>query len=836
MFEYSLTKKVKIIYMSNRLEEYNLKRNFGNTAEPEGGRDETVEHLRFAVQHHAARTDHYDFRLEWNGALLSWAVPKGPSYNTRDRRLAVRVEDHPLEYRNFEGIIPKGEYGGGVVMLWDEGHWEPQAGVDVDQGLRTGSLKFILNGKRLRGRWALVRMKAKEGESGNNWLLLKEKDEYAKTSDGISGFTVSIRTGRTMTEIEEGRGEKISGNPFNNADVKLARLVNTVPEGDDWLYELKYDGYRTVAYIEGNSVRLLTRNGNDFTGRFREVANSLADWAGARAMVLDGEMVVTDTEGRTDFQALQGYLRNPGGKKLIYVIFDLLALDGADLRERRLTERKEILEALLKDSPDNIQYSAHVKGKGNECFIAACKGNFEGIVGKKADSVYTGTRNGDWIKLKCDKRQEFVVGGYTLSDKKISGVSSLLLGVYEGNGLVYAGRAGTGFTGRVMNELEEKFRMIIRQDSPFKQAPKPRKNEKITWLEPELVAEIKFAGWTDDRQLRQASFKGLRTDKEPREIKRETEEPDSSMKSQVTEVADTAGTGAPAGTAESGSVIIKGIRISNPDRVVFEETKITKADVAGYYEKVSERMMPYLRNRILSIVRCPRGITGSCFYKKHPGPDSKGIVTMPVKNGSGEEEEYFYINDASGLISEAQMGTIEFHAWGSRTENLEQPDVMVFDLDPDEGMDLKIVRQGVKDIKSVLDQLSLISYLKTSGGKGYHVVVPFYPSVGWDAFYDFARRIAELMEQKWPERYTSNVRKNKRTNKIFIDWIRNGRGATSIAPYSLRARKGAKVSMPITWNELDSVAPDGVDLADALKRIKGDDPWKGFFQTNQRLK
>lgn len=826
--------------MSKRLEEYNKIRNFKNTAEPEGGIEESEEHLRFVVQHHVASRDHFDFRLEWNGALLSWAVPKGPSYNTRDRRLAVQVEDHPLEYRNFEGTIPKGEYGGGVVMLWDEGYWEPQAGVDVDEGLAGGSLKIILTGRRLKGKWALIRMKAKEGKAGNNWLLLKERDGYAKTSDGVSEFTVSIRTGRTMTEIEEGKDKKIMRNPFENAQVQLAKLVNTVPEGDNWLYELKYDGYRMIAYLEGSNARLLTRNGQDYTSRFQDIAYSLADWAATRAMILDGEMVVTDAEGRTDFQALQSYMKNPTGKNLTYIVFDLLALDGADLRGRSLIERKEMLEALLMDSPENLHYSPHIRGKGKESFIAACKGNHEGIIGKKGDSVYSGARNDDWVKIKCDTRQEFVIGGYTLSDKKNSGVSSLLLGVYDSKELVYAGRAGTGFTDRVMKELDEQFEGIIRKASPFKQAPVPRKNERITWLEPELVAEIKYAGWTDNHQLRQASFKGLRTDKEPCEIKRETGDPERSMESPL--AGTVTGTGAAgtakasAGTTAAGSVIINGIRITNPDKVIFEEPVITKADVARYYDKVSERMMPYVGHRILSIVRCPKGISGSCFYKKHPGPDNKGIVTMPVKTGSGEQEEYFYIDNASGFISEAQMGTVEFHIWGSRTENLEKPEVMVFDLDPDEGMDLKTVRQGVKDIKSVLEQLSLISYLKTSGGKGYHVVVPFIPSVGWDMFYDFARRIAEVMEQKWPDRYTSNVRKKKRAGKIFIDWIRNGRGATSIAPYSIRARKGARVSMPITWNELDTVEPDGIDMADALIRVSGEDPWKDFFQINQRLK
>ena len=819
--------------MTVKLEEYNRKRNFEKTVEPEGKPEKPAEHLRFVVQHHMARNDHFDFRLEWDGALLSWAVPKGPSYDSRDKRLAVQVEDHPLEYRNFEGLIPKGEYGGGVVMLWDEGTWEPQA--DVNAGLREGSLKFLLKGRRLKGKWALVRMKAKAGEAKANWLLLKEKDDYTETAAGISEFTTSVRTGRTMAEIAAGADEKIRRNPFREADVQLAKLVNTVPEDGVWLYELKYDGYRMLAYLEGNNARLVTRNSNDLTTRFQDIADSLIDWAAGRAMVLDGEMVITDAEGKTDFQALQNYLRNPQGKKLTYIVFDLLALDGADLRGRRLIDRKETLEALMKDAPKNLYYSQHILGNGEESFLAACKGNLEGIVGKKAESVYSGTRNGDWIKLKCATKQEFVIGGYTLSDKKTSGVSSLLLGVYEGQELIYAGRAGTGLTMRGMKELEEKFERLKRKTAPFRGAPEPRKNEKITWLEPELVAEIQFAEWTTDHLLRQASFKGLRTDKEPGDIKKENADDETQADEKPKEEQIPAADWKRPKAAKIDSIILDGIKITNPDKVIFDDPEITKADVVRYYAKVAERMMPYVGHRILSIVRCPKGISQSCFYKKHPGPDNQGIVTMPILTGSGATEDYFYIENAAGLIFEAQMGTLEFHTWGSRVDQLEKPDLMVFDLDPDEGMGLATVRQGVKDIKSLLEQLSLISYLKTSGGKGYHVVVPFKSAVEWDRFHDFARHIAEIMEGQWPERYTSNVRKNKRTNKIFIDWIRNGRGATSIAPYSLRARKGARVSMPITWEELDTVAPDGVDMAEALRRIDGDDPWKDFFSLSNRL-
>ncbi|MBP1924421.1 bifunctional non-homologous end joining protein LigD [Sedimentibacter acidaminivorans] len=813
--------------MTAKLSEYNQKRNFERTFEPEGNAENSGEGLRFVVQHHMARRDHYDLRLEWEGVLLSWAVPKGPSCDTHNKRLAVQVENHPLEYRNFEGTIPKGEYGGGVIMLWDEGFWEPHG--NVEEGLSEGALKFILKGRRLKGKWALVRLKAKDGERSTSWLLLKEKDEYVKSVDGISEFNTSIRTGRTMIEIEAGQDEKITRNPFSVADVQLAKLVNKSPEGDDWLYELKYDGFRIVAFVEGNNVRLITRNGNDYSKRFYEITSSLIDWAAGRAMVLDGEMAITDASGKTDFHALQNYMKNSKTQNLTYIVFDLLALDGRDFRGYQLIERKEMLETLMKDAPKNLYYSRYVRGNAKESFVVACETGMEGIIGKKADSIYSGTRNGDWIKLKCDKRQEFIIGGYSLTDKKISGVSSILLGVYEGGKLVYAGRAGTGISETDTKVLEEKFRNLKRIDSPFNIAPKTRSKEKITWLEPELVAEIKFAEWTKDNLLRQASFKGIRTDKDPKEIKREKVECETQHEPPVKEVEKTIGLNA-------NSIIVEGIKISNPDKVIFDNPEITKEDVIRYYEKVSKRMLTYVSHRILSIVRCPKGISQTCFYKKHPGPNSKGIITIPTSNSSGEKEDYFYIDKASGIIYEVQMGTLEFHTWGSTVDELEKPDVMVFDLDPDEGMDLSQVRQGVLDIKDILSQLSLISYLKTSGGKGYHVVVPFKPVVTWDVFHDFARRVAEVMEQKWPERYTSNVRKAKRTNKIFIDWIRNGRGATSIAPYSLRARKGARVSMPIAWDELDTVAPDGINMSDALLRIAGDDPWKGFFQNNQMLK
>ncbi|MPM52747.1 Multifunctional non-homologous end joining protein LigD [bioreactor metagenome] len=497
------------------------------------------------------------------------------------------------------------------------------------------------------------------------------------------------------------------------------------------------------------------------------------------------------------------------------------------MRGQPLAKRKEKLEALMKNAPQNLHYSRHVHGNGNESFRTACESGMEGIVGKKPDSVYSATRNGDWIKLKCAKRQEFVIGGYTLSDKKSSGISSLLLGVYDDGELVYTGRAGTGLGESDMKDLAAEFEALKKLEPPFKDAPKPKTNETITWLKPMLVAEIKFAEWTGDKLLRQASFKGLRTDKNLEDIKIEKAEDDiqPEIPEESEKTMDTT----------DNSIIIGGIKITNPDKVMFIDPEITKIDVIRYYEKISKRMLPYVEHRILSIVRCPNGISKSCFFKKHPTTESKGIVTIRVQNSDGETEDYFYIENETGIISEAQMDTLEFHVWGSRSDELEKPDMMVFDLDPDEGMELSAVRQGVRDMRAVLSELSLRSYLKTSGGKGYHVVVPLKPAASWDKFHDFSKQVAEVMEKKWPDRYTSNIKKAKRVNKIFIDWVRNGRGATSVAPYSIRARKGARVSMPISWDELDNIAPDGIDMKEALSRINGDDPWKNLFDTDQYL-
>ncbi|MCL2253916.1 MAG: DNA ligase D, partial [Lachnospiraceae bacterium] len=550
----------------------------------------------------------------------------------------------------------------------------------------------------------------------------------------------------------------------------------------------------------------------------------LINFAAGRAMVLDGEMVIIDKDGRTDFGALQSYLKNPQGKNLTYIIFDLLALDGKDLRALPLIRRKEMLEKLLKGAPPNIHYSRHVINAGEESMAIAEKMNMEGIIGKKAESLYSGLRNGDWIKLKCDKRQEFVIGGFTVSDKSASGLSSLLLGAYEEDELTYIGRAGTGFTENSAKEILAKFKKLIRKISPFKEPPKARANEGITWLKPTMMAEIKFAEWTKDHKLRQASFKGLRDDKDAKEVKLEIAE---NIEAEEEKIKKNTGVTKSKKAGNDTDVTVQSIKITNPAKVLYDEPVITKIDVIRYYEQVAEVMLPYISERIISAVRCPKGVSGTCFFKKHPEANRQGIKTFG---------DYFYIDDIVGLISEAQMGTLEFHTWGSQVSEIENPDIIVFDLDPDEGMELKTIRRGVRDIRSVLNDLSLNSYLKTSGGKGYHIVVPLKPTASWEVVRDFCKSVVDVMEKKWPDRYTSNSRKVNRKGKIFIDWLRNTRGATSIAPYSLRARQGAKVSMPISWDELSKIAPDGIDMYTALRRIKTKDPWHDFFRNEQGLR
>lgn len=807
--------------MNKELIEYHQKRNFKKTLEPQGETDHNGQDLRYVIQHHYARRNHYDFRLEWQGVMLSWAIPKGPSYNPNDKRLAIMVENHPLEYRNFEGNIPKGEYGGGSVMIWDEGHWQPYNN-NVNDSLLQGILKFTLEGIRLKGKWALI--KIGEEESKANWLLIKEKDEFSKTESIIDKFTTSVRTNRTMEEIAKNITEELPKNPFSSIDVQLAQYSNTIPQGNDWLFELKYDGYRIISFIEKNTARLVSRNNKDYTNQFRDIANSLINIANGKALVLDGELTVSDANGKISFQALQNYLSKTDKQNLIYFVFDILALNGRDLRNLPLIERKNILNDIMKNNPQNLYYSTHFLGKGDTCFTQACQVGLEGIIAKEIHSIYSGKRNNNWLKIKCIKRQEFVIGGFTISDKKLNSLSSLLLGAYQNNQLIYYGRVGTGFSQTMITNLKTQFDTIKTNVCPFTSKIERRVNEEIIWLKPVLVAEIKYTEITQSNLLRHASFQGLRQDKNAKEVILEKDD----NKKQEVDIIKT-------NQQHNVTSILKDIKITNPDKIIFSNPLLNKMDIIQYYTYVAPKMLPYVGNRILSVVRCPKGISESCFYKKHPLPNSKGIIPITLDKSSEKNTEYFYINDIVGLLNEVQMGSLEFHTWQSSVPNIENPDTMVFDLDPYEGMNLQQVHQGVKDLKSILDELALQSFLKTSGGKGYHIVIPFAPKSNWDTFYNFAKQIAQLMEARWPNLYTSNMRKDNRINKIFIDWVRNGRGATSIAPYSLRARQGATVSMPIAWQELETISPNAITMIDALNRLNQEDPWSTFFSLNQTL-
>ena len=785
----------------NKLEKYNSKRNFDITNEPEGRlRRSGRSKLKFSVQHHSAKSDHYDLRLEFGGVALSWAVPRGPSFCTSDKRLAMRVEDHPVDYMDFEGIIPKGEYGGGTVMLWDEGEWIPR--VDPEKGLEEGSLKFNLDGQRLKGDWALVRMKNSAG-SGEPWLLIKERDEYAKKSAGINRFTRGVRSGKTMTEIAECGGK----NPFQKAEVMLAKLCGELPAGKGWIYELKYDGHRTIAFTESGKTTLFTRNGHNCTSSFSSAAEALTDALKGRAAVVDGEMVVEGENGVSDFGALQAYVKNKGTEGLNYVIFDLLALDGKDLRECPLIERKKKLKVLLKNAPPVISYSEHTEKITKKNLDAVKNRGIEGIVAKRSDSLYIAGKNGDWQKLKFRNTDEFVIGGYSQS---YSGeLRSLLVGVYEDGKLKFAGRVGTGFTEESRRELARELKPLVRKASPFSALPKEYMVDAV-WVKPSLAAQVEFAEITSAGVLRQASFKGMRRDKAVTEIK--DERPKSVKKD---------------------GVDVCGITITSPQKVIFTDPIVTKLSLAEYYAAAAERMLPYVKDRFLSLVCCPAGIGGEKFFRRHLEGNFVG-----VKRAIAEDTEYFYAVNGKGIINLAQYNAVEFHIWGSKKSMPYRPDTMVFDLDPDESLSLGDVRRGVRDLKSVLDGLGLESFLKTSGGKGYHVVVPFKCGADGKSFRDFSKQVAELMENAYPKRYTATMSKKAREGKIFIDWQRNGAGATSVAPYSVRAREGVPVSMPIAWNELSKVAPASITIRSATQRLKKLDPWEEFFvvKSFQRLK
>ena len=845
------------------LKEYQAKRDFTKTQEPSGtkGKAPAQQGNSFVVQKHDATRLHYDFRIELDGVLKSWAVTKGPSDNPSDKRLAVRVEDHPVEYGSFEGTIPQDEYGGGTVMLWDEGTWEPIG--DPHEGLANGDLKMRINGKRMKGEWVLVHMKGrdtsrKSGPARENWLLIKHKDDYATDGEIITErFTNSVLTGRDLDGI--GKGLKAKKKTTTKADAvwhsdkskatdnpsppksrakprskgkalpqfrspQLATLVSEVPQGANWLFEMKYDGYRCLAALDGDQVQLFTRTGKDWTEQFAAIVPAMTDITAGTALI-DGELCAFDAKGRTDFSTLKEHLSNGGA--LTFFAFDLLEQDGKDFGKLPLVERKTRLEQLLgkRDASSLVQYSAHVTGNGQKVFDAICREGHEGIIAKNADAPYRSVRTRDWLKIKCGKRQEFVIAGWSPSTKR-NHFASLLLGTWEEGKLVYRGRVGTGFNQRSADEMQARLDKLSRKNSPFAEVPRPvSRNAK--WVSPELVAEIGFAEFTPDGVLRHPSFLALREDKPSREVIREAP---ANIDATVEPTALTTEAGINAAEAA-------GVKLTSPDRVIYPGQGVTKADLVAYYAVVAERMLPYIENRPLSLLRCPQGRAKYCFFQKHDTggfPDEMKSILITEKDGS--KEDYFYIDALAGLIAGTQMNVLEWHLWGARNKDVERPERIIFDIDPDEGLEFEHVRSAAKDIRDALDELGLKSYPLVSGGKGIHVIAPLKPSLEWPEVKAFCKAFAQKLAQDFPDRFTANMSKAKRKGKLFVDYLRNERGSTAVSPWSSRSREGAPAAVPVTWDELETVkAANQFTLALAAERAKLPDPWKDYFSLTQTI-
>ncbi|WP_156841807.1 DNA ligase D [Novosphingobium aquimarinum] len=832
------------------LAEYNRKRDFGKTKEPAGKRGASKGGNLFIVQKHAATRLHWDLRLEVDGVLKSWAVTKGPSPDPDDKRLAVRTEDHPMAYAEFEGGIPKAEYGGGTVMLWDKGTWSPIPGKSA-KDLDEGHLHFTLAGERMKGEWLLVRMKPRGNEKRENWLLRKVKDEFAQDGDKLVEHELtSVLTGRSMAEIEADKAGEFSlqgkkGKAFaaqmekaadHNADEakaprkkakarsgkppkfrspQLATLVDTVPTGNDWIHEIKFDGYRALIAAAGDKVSVYTRNGHDWTDKFGPLADAIAA-LDLPPCLIDGEIVAYGKDGNPSFSALQEVLKRGHGSqtskdKLELHAFDLLEIDGADLTERTNIERKERLEALLAEAEPPVRVADHVIGAGEKLLKAMCDAGQEGIICKKADAPYRGRRSKSWLKVKCTNRQEFVVVGWSKSSAKGRPFASLLLAQKQKGELVYKGKVGTGFDADTMDDLAGKMRGLARKTPPL---DVPRTDARgASWVTPKLVAEIAFAEFTSEGRVRHGSFLGLRADKPAKAVKPETKAKPPRAKPDI--------------------------EISSRDRVVFPESGQTKGQLADYYADVATLMLPFAAERPISLVRCPQGRAKKCFFQKHDsGGFGNGVKHVPIREKDGGSEDYLYVEDARGLLQCVQMGTIEFHGWGARTGDVELPDRMIFDLDPDEGLDFGDVKAAAVDIRKRLAEIGLTSFAMLSGGKGVHVVVPLVPGHSWDAHKDFSRRFSEALAMAEPDRFVATMSKAKRKGKIFIDWLRNQRGATAVLPYSARSREGAPVAVPIAWDELDGFDKANaftIDDADDLIERGGHKALAGWGFAEQRL-
>ncbi|RMS11928.1 DNA ligase D [Pseudomonas coronafaciens pv. coronafaciens] len=841
--------------MTDALDEYNKKRDFDATPEPSGAKKATrkkkvEDHaLQFCIQKHDATRLHYDFRIEIEGALKSWAVPKGPSLDPQVKRLAMEVEDHPLDYATFEGHIPEGHYGAGDVIVWDRGIWKCIG--DPVESYKKGKLKFELEGEKLGGLWNLVRTH-QEGKS-KPWFLIKHQDSSAKPEadyDVVKELPDSVISDRTIIPKKRGKAAapkpvetvpeprkrakstKLSGaKPSPIPDIvkpQLATLVETAPSGD-WRYEIKFDGYRMMARIENGDVKLFTRNGHDWTAKMPKQAEALASLALESAW-LDGEMIAADDEGVPSFQILQNAFESGKSGSIVFYLFDMPYLNGVDLRDVPVEERRSALAKVVERSEDDIiRFSEDFGEEASDLLTSVCQMNMEGLIGKRVGSTYVSRRSDDWIKLKCKHRQEFVVVGYSEPKGSRTSFGALLLGLHDKDSgeLRYAGKVGTGFNDKTLRTILAQLKPLETSKPAVVNPPKGVDAKGVHWLKPELLAEVAYAEITKDGSVRHSVFHGLRNDKPAKEITEETPVPASEVAEKNTSPAPKKKSSKKGAEPSSGK-----IRITHPERVIDAFSSSTKMQLAEYYVSVADWILPTLQDRPIALVRAPEGIAGELFFQKNvEGLPIPGIETV-------EGESVMLINNAEALVGAVQMSTIEFHSWNALAPDLERPDRFVLDLDPDPALPWKSMIEATTLTLTILDELGLKSFIKTSGGKGIHVVVPLTPKDNWDTVKRFSQAIVQYMAKLIPDRFSAVLGPKNRIGKIFIDYLRNGKGATTINAYAVRTREGLPVSVPIFKEEIHEIKGANVwnihNLHERLGRL-GDDPWKDYAKTKQTI-
>lgn len=847
---------------------YRAKRDFSRTGEPSGHTPAAPSaQLRFVIQKHAARRLHYDLRLELDGVFKSWAVTRGPSLDPAEKRLAVEVEDHPLDYGDFEGTIPKGEYGGGAVQLWDRGYWRPEGGKSPQDAFKSGDLKFTLEGTRLHGSWVLVRMRGDRfGGKRTNWLLIKHRDAAAKAGDGdaLLAEDRSVASGRTLEQIADGTGRRpkpfmLAAAPPARADAvwtskpaakpavatkrkpvlvakvppfvepQLAKLIDRPPDGPRWGHEVKLDGYRAQLQAAHHRVAIRTRTGLDWTDRFSAIARDAQTLPGC---LIDGEIVALDEHRLPSFGALQAALSEGNSESLVFFAFDLLFEGREDLRTLPLSERKARLKALLEsaDASDPLRYLEHLESDAQSVFASACKMGFEGIVSKQLNAPYRSGRTGSWTKAKCRAGQEVVIGGWTT---EAGTVRSLLAGVYRNDKLVYVGRIGTGYGRRTAADLLPKLKQLTRAASPFTGDDAPAQEKNVRWLKPVLVAEIEFAGWTGTGMIRQAAFKGLRQDKSARDVVAEIPSTTAAKPMTHQRSRKPANPSKAPAAKGAGALTVMGVTISKPDKALWPNAggaPVTKADLAQYYENVGAWMLPHLAGRPCSLVRVPDGVGSEQFFQRHAMPGmSKLLTAVKVK---GDKAPYVQIDRIEALVAAAQIGALEIHPWNCAPDDPEVAGRLVFDLDPAPDVAFEAVIDAALEIRARLAAAGLESFCKTTGGKGLHVVAPLTAgksAVQWPVAKNFAHIICAQMVEDEPAKYLDTMSKSRRTGKIFLDYLRNDRTSTAVAVLSPRARDGAPVSMPVHWKEVRrGLDPMKFTVRSAPAVLRKSKPWEGY--------